>query len=126
MDRASDYGSEGWGFDSSWAYFFLRLLTWQKAGRDGIDQNCDGVDASCCVGMVGDANDSGEDVPTIGDITTLIDHLFLSGAPLGCLVECDINQSGSRYPTAEDITIGDVTALIDHLFISGTALNSCL
>ena len=23
LDRASDYGSEGWGFDSSWAYFFM-------------------------------------------------------------------------------------------------------
>ena len=23
LDRASDYGSEGWGFDSSWAYFFI-------------------------------------------------------------------------------------------------------
>jgi hypothetical protein len=23
LDRASDYGSEGWGFKSSWAYFFF-------------------------------------------------------------------------------------------------------
>jgi hypothetical protein len=23
MDRASDYGSEGWGFNSSWAYFYF-------------------------------------------------------------------------------------------------------
>ena len=27
LDRASDYGSEGWGFNSSWAYFLFEPLT---------------------------------------------------------------------------------------------------
>ena len=26
LDRASDYGSEGWGFNSSWAYFVLSQI----------------------------------------------------------------------------------------------------
>ncbi len=25
LDRASDYGSEGWGFDSSWAYLLKAI-----------------------------------------------------------------------------------------------------
>jgi hypothetical protein len=93
---------------------------------DGIDQNCDGTDASCCAGKVGDVNRLGGDEPTIGDISRLIDHLFITGAPLECYQEADINQSGGRYPIAEDITIGDISMLIDHLFISQILLNDCL
>jgi hypothetical protein len=81
---------------------------------------------SCCVGIVGDANQSGESEPTIGDISLLIDHLFISGTPLGCYAEADINQSGGSEPAAADITIGDISMLIDHLFISGIPLNECL
>ena len=92
----------------------------------GIDQDCDGRDASCCVGRVGDANSSGEDEPTIGDISLLIDHLFISGVMPVCLREADVNQSGGRYPTVDDITIGDISVLIDHLFISGVELSNCL
>jgi hypothetical protein len=93
---------------------------------DAIDQNCDGRDASCCLGKVGDVNDAGGDEPTIGDVSVLIDHLFVTGVSLGCLQEADVNQSGGRYPIVEDITIGDISVLIDHLFISGVTLNDCL
>ncbi len=93
---------------------------------DTIDQDCDGRDASCCQVRVGDVNGVGGDEPTIGDISMLIDHLFVSGLTLNCLQEADVNQSGGRYPTLDDITIGDISTLIDHLFISQTALNDCL
>jgi hypothetical protein len=71
---------------------------------------------------VGDANGSGDDIPTIGDISVIIDHLFLSGTPLGCYSEADMNQSGGANPTSEDITIGDISTLIDYLFITGASL----
>jgi len=93
---------------------------------DGIDQDCDGVDASCCSGQVGDVNGVGGDVPTIGDISVLVNHLFISGDPLDCYQEGDINQSGGRYPTTDDITVGDISTLVDHLFISCDPLNDCL
>lgn len=87
------------------------------------DSDGDGTgDACCCVGTVGDANGSGDDIPTIGDISIIIDHLFLSVAPLGCYLEADINQSGGANPTSEDITIGDISTLIDYLFITGASL----
>jgi hypothetical protein len=76
----------------------------------------------CCVTRVGDANGSGNDEPTIGDISSMIDAKFITGACSGvisCLAEADINQSGGSSPTCDDITVGDVSALIDYLFITG-------
>jgi len=66
----------------------------------------------CCEDRVGDANLSGDDEPTIGDINTLIDHLYINQNPLLCWDEGDINQSG-------DITIGDISILIDYIYILG-------
>jgi hypothetical protein len=76
---------------------------------------------SCCVGMVGDVNGSGQDEPTIGDVSVLIEALFISGstAAIDCLAEADINRSASGEPGPGDLTIGDISMLIDYLFLSG-------
>lgn len=84
------------------------------------------VEGPCCIGKVGDANGLGGDVPTIGDISLLIDMLFINQNQPECLAEADINQSGGPDPVADDITIGDISVLIDHLFISGVELPDCL
>ncbi|MEW5795645.1 MAG: S8 family serine peptidase [Candidatus Zixiibacteriota bacterium] len=84
------------------------------------------VDFGCCSGRVGDVNGLGGDVPTIGDVTMLIDFLFISLIPPACLAEADINQSGGANPQEGDISIGDVTQLIDHLFIAQLPLPFCI
>lgn len=101
--------------------------------NDGIDQDCDGSDlvTSCCQIRVGDANSSGADEPTIGDISVMIDAKFITGTCAGilnCLDEADINQSGAGVATCADITIGDISTLIDYLFITGPSLGlaNCL
>ena len=78
----------------------------------------------CCVGRVGDANGQGGDEPTIGDVSVIIDALFISVEPglLPCLAEADINQTGSTNPVFSDVTIADISALIDYLFITGPSL----
>jgi hypothetical protein len=81
--------------------------------------------ALCCEGIVGDANYDGSYEPTIADISTIIDHIFISQSPLVCYDEADVNQSGGTDPGPADITISDISALIDHLFISGVALPAC-
>ena len=80
--------------------------------------------AACCVDRVGDANAMGGDEPTIGDVSVIIDALFITGnpGPLACLAEADINQSGGADPAFGDITIGGVSVLIDYLFITGPSL----
>jgi hypothetical protein len=82
--------------------------------------------SGCCVDRVGDANGSGNDEPTIGDISVMIDALFINGdwSVISCLAEADINLSGGTDPQpgpTGDITIGDVSYLIDYLFITGSA-----
>ena len=97
-------------------------LTQADQDGDGIGDACDSV---CCNGRVGDANQSGDDEPTIGDVSAMIDARFIAGtceAILNCLGEADINQSGSTRPTCDDITIGDISILIDYLFITGSSL----
>ena len=75
--------------------------------------------AACCFPPTqGDANCSGN-IPSVSDITTLIDHLFISGAPLCCLDEADANFSGGRDPGPKDITVSDIAAIINFLFITG-------
>jgi hypothetical protein len=86
-----------------------------------IGDACEG----CCVGRVGDVNSSGDDEPTIGDVTTLIDAKFIAGSCEGkihCFEEADINQSAVGDPLCDDITIGDISLLIDYLFITGPSL----
>jgi len=83
----------------------------------------------CCEGRVGDANKQGGDEPTISDVSILIDHLFISGTPLPCLEEADVNQSGGASPTEDDITISDISTLVYHMFIDdpeGVPLPECL
>jgi len=76
----------------------------------------------CCQDQVGDANNDGNPVPTIGDVSRLIDLLFITGGDLACYGEGDVNQSGGAQPDRQDITIGDVSKLIDYLFITGPSI----
>ncbi|MEW5796161.1 MAG: hypothetical protein AB1772_07345 [Candidatus Zixiibacteriota bacterium] len=82
---------------------------------------------SCCVGRVGNADGSGGDEPTIGDVTTMIGSTFIYGwqyceQVYQCVAEADINQSGGLNPECTDVSIGDITILIDYLFITGSSL----
>jgi len=98
-----------------------------QADTDGdlIGDACENV--GCCVGKIGDANGSTDDMPTIGDISVMIDAKFITGAcietgpgaNIRCLGEADANLSGGATPTCDDISIGDISMLIDDLFITG-------
>ncbi len=58
---------------------------------------------------------TGNDRCTIGDLTLLIDHLFVNNPAIDVPKAGDVNCSGED-PVV--LTIGDVTTLIDHVFIS--------
>lgn len=97
----------------------------RNPGTSSASSDFEVSDNCCCAGRVGDANGSGSDEPTVGDVSAMIDAKFISGTCdgiLACLAEADINQSGGAAPSCDDIAIGDISVLIDYLFITGTPL----
>jgi len=90
-------------------------------GPAPVDCTCLNPYGYCCYGEVGNVNCSPDETPTIGDISSLIDFLFISQNPssIPCIPEADVNQSGGVNPILDDLSIGDISVLIDYLFISG-------
>ncbi|HUV31740.1 MAG TPA: M14 family zinc carboxypeptidase [Acidobacteriota bacterium] len=75
---------------------------------------------TCCYRMSGNVDCDPDDIVDIGDLTRLIDYLFISEEPLCCPDEanCDGDFAGV-------VDIGDLTRLISYLFISGDPLYFC-
>ena len=81
---------------------------------------------TCCTGeSVGNVDGSPDDSVGLGDLTALIDYLFVTYDDLDCPDEADLDQSGGSRADMEDITLGDLTVLIDHLFVSFAPLPPC-
>ncbi len=79
----------------------------------------------CCIGMTGNADCSASEDPDISDITRLISFLYLQGAPLCCVAEADVDNSGGGSPAVNDVDISDITYLIAHLYLDHRALKPC-
>ncbi|UCC45606.1 MAG: VCBS repeat-containing protein [Candidatus Zixiibacteriota bacterium] len=115
------------------------FLRWEYQDPDGdsvlnIDDNCpddynpeqadsddNGIgDACCCVDITGNTDDDPDGVVDIGDLTTLIDYLFISFEPIGCPAEGNADGDPDQV-----VDIGDLTSIIDYLFISFEAPAPC-
>ncbi len=76
---------------------------------------------TCCTGPSrGNVDGSVDNLVTMGDLTVLIDHLFISLEPLACIDEGNVDLSADDL-----VTMGDLTVLIDHLFIDLNPLPAC-
>jgi hypothetical protein len=74
---------------------------------------------SCCA-MMGNVDGSSDLLVTMGDLTVLIDNLYISLSPLVCAIEGNMDLSADEL-----VTMSDLTVLIDHLYITLTPLNAC-
>ncbi|UCC43840.1 MAG: SMP-30/gluconolactonase/LRE family protein [Candidatus Zixiibacteriota bacterium] len=74
--------------------------------------------ATCCEGLTGNVDYDPDDIADIGDLTALIDFLFISFEGPICMAEANVDG-------VEPVDIGDLTALIDFLFISYTPPAVC-
>ena len=84
------------------------------------------VTTSCCVGdRIGNVDNSPDDAVSLGDLTEMINILFITLDPPVCAAEADIDQSGYPDPDNGDISLGDLTSLIDYMFISLGDLPPC-
>ena len=76
---------------------------------------------TCCTGpSMGNVDVSPDNLIGLGDLTVLIDHLFVSFADLPCVDEANLDLS----PGGE-VTLADLTILIDHLFVTFADLPPC-
>ncbi len=98
--------------------FGVLFLSWdsQQGGKAYFD-----INTRCCTGpSVGNTDGSADNLITMGDLVTLIDHMFITFAPLEC------NEEGNTDESADGlVTMGDLVALIDHLFITFAPLPAC-
>jgi hypothetical protein len=82
----------------------------------------------CCgiytEGYTGNCNCSDDGKLTLSDVTSLIDHAYISKTPLCCYASG--NTNGSWDDGQCKITLGDVTRLIDALYISKSPTELCL
>lgn len=81
------------------------------------------VPSGCCQGNRGNTDGSIEDNPTLGDLTVMIDHLFISLDPIDCWEEANVDES--QPEGAGSVTLGDLTVMIDNLFISLAPMPPC-
>jgi PKD repeat protein len=78
------------------------------------------VTTGCCEGTVGNIDADPQEQVDIGDLTSLINFLYIGTTLPDCLGEANVDGD-----TAGRVDIGDLTALIDYLYISELALPAC-
>ena len=71
--------------------------------------------------MSGNVDGDPNDIVDLGDLTKLIDYLFISFAEPDCMEEANIDGDAGGL-----VDLSDLTALIDYLFISFTPPSECL
>ncbi|MBU0983639.1 MAG: hypothetical protein KKA42_07200 [candidate division Zixibacteria bacterium] len=121
-------------------YVYSVLTTVLDGSTTTVTQNVDkarawfadhlGGNCGCCVGTRGNvqlepACDPGDQSVDIGDLTALIDHLFISFAPICCEDEADITPAINGMPPDGSVDVGDLTGMIDHLFINFPPMPPC-
>jgi len=74
----------------------------------------------CCIGLTGNIDGSPDENPDLGDLTALIDYLFISFTVPTCFAEANVDGDPGG-----SVDLGDLTALIDYLFISFTPPAPC-
>ena len=89
---------------------------------DGVYRYVDSV-RSCCTELRGNVDNDPEDIVSLGDLTALIDILFISLGDPVCWEETNLDESLPEGPGS--VSLGDLTALIDVLFISLDSPPAC-
>ncbi|UCC45521.1 MAG: M28 family peptidase [Candidatus Zixiibacteriota bacterium] len=82
-----------------------------EAAVDAVSVTYYDCSTSCCQDLTGNVDGDPEDICDIGDLTYLIDYLFISYTEPTCPAEANIDGIGT-------VDMGDLTKLIDFLFIS--------
>ena len=76
--------------------------------------------SGCCVGLTGNVDNDPDGVVDIGDVSLLIDYLYITHPPLACPEEANIDGDPDGI-----IDIGDLTWLINYLYVTHRPPSPC-
>jgi hypothetical protein len=125
-------GSHGWEeatFDLSAYSGVVQLVfrfgtNWSEAGEGWYIDDVTVESGGCCGayrdGYTGNANCSEDGLVTLADITTLIDHVYLTKEELCCPENGNTNGSLDGL-----VTLADITGLIDHVYLTKSPTAPC-
>ncbi len=101
--------------------FTVRLRASDDDGNMDLFAEWITASGSCCTGpSVGNVDGSADNLVTMGDLTILINHLFISLTPLACIDEGNCDMSADKL-----VTMGDLTTMISSMFITLDPLPPC-
>ena len=84
----------------------------EDADSNGVGDACE----PCCLGQRGNVADPTSELSmSLGDLTALIDHMFITLQPLPCWQEANLDESKPEGPSS--ISLSDLSRMIDLLFI---------
>ncbi|UCC44069.1 MAG: peptidase M4 family protein [Candidatus Zixiibacteriota bacterium] len=96
----------------------LYLPTCSEAAVDAVEIRK--YVCNCCKGLTGNVDNDLFDIVDIGDLTALIDFLFITYEQPACMKEGNIDGDIDGL-----VDIGDLTALIDFLYITFETPSEC-
>jgi hypothetical protein len=100
---------------------YAAILCLLGAGPAAGDPDCIAEgEACCCVGTVGNVDCDFRDIVDVGDLTWLINYLYIT--PTALPNQAEANVDGDLYGI---IDIGDLTRLIDYLYLTNQPLPPC-
>jgi hypothetical protein len=74
---------------------------------------------NCCQRM-GNVDNDPDKIVDIGDLTMLVDHLFIDFPPIECVAQANLDGDDQGV-----IDIGDLLVLVDNLFITFAPVAGC-
>ena len=114
----TDYDDDGWVNEEDNCPY--RYNPGQEdENENGIGDVCE----ICCIGDRGNVDADPDDILSLGDLTALIDVMFISLDDPWCWEEANLDGSLPEGPGS--VSLGDLTAMIDFLFISLCAPPDC-
>jgi hypothetical protein len=116
IDSATNYPPSGTWSWPSFECYWEKPIDWFPSWSGGRCFTL--VPYDCCHGATGNVDCDAGDHVDISDISTLIDHLYLTNNPLCCPEQADCDGLGG-------VDIADLSALISHLYISFMPLAAC-
>jgi hypothetical protein len=87
---------------------------------DAFFMKMDGVDTTCCIGIRGNLDDNGGDLPNVSDLSFLVEFLFNAGRSPLCRAEGNVNGSAG-----DEINVSDVSYMVNYLFKAGPSPAPC-